>query len=322
MRRLLTRAGAAVGVTALVAAGLAGVATAPAAAAAPTYTLLNKASCVNGKAVNTAPKVRVALSFADKGPTAIGFDSIRDPDTWDYRLRAARNGSHTLTLPAVPSGYTEEFQVKLEHNPGTSRRSAYKSRTFTYKVPKCSGEPALFANSPAPRITGTLAVGRQLKAATAGWDPAPTRFSYRWQRSHAGNIKGATKATYTSTAADRGKRVRVIVTALRTGYAPMRMTSQWSALVKAGTFTTAPTPTVSGAPRAGQTLTASTGKWLPTPSKFTYQWYRGGNKVAGATSRSYKVTSKDKGRTIKVKVTAVRSGFLSKSMTSKSVTAR
>ena len=40
----------------------------------------------------------------------------------------------------------------------------------------------------------------------------------------------------------------------------------------------------------------------------SYQWYRGSKKIKGATKSKYKVTRADRGKKLRVKVTAKRSG--------------
>jgi hypothetical protein len=62
------------------------------------------------------------------------------------------------------------------------------------------------------------------------------------------------------------------------------------------------------------TLTAVPGTWSPAPATWTYQWYRSGVAISGATARTYKLTSLDKGKYVKVRVTGARSGYLTKSV--------
>jgi hypothetical protein len=70
------------------------------------------------------------------------------------------------------------------------------------------------------------------------------------------------------------------------------------------------TPTVSGAPQQGSTLTADSGTWSGSPSSFQYSWSRcdpAGNAcsaIAGATSQTYQLQQADVGHTIRVTVTA------------------
>lgn len=80
-------------------------------------------------------------------------------------------------------------------------------------------------------------------------------------------------------------------------------------------YAKAPTPTISGTATVGKTLTAKPGSWSPTP-KLSYQWYRSGTKIAGATKKTFKLTSKDAGKRLTVKVTAKGSGLQTVSKTS------
>lgn len=69
-----------------------------------------------------------------------------------------------------------------------------------------------------------------------------------------------------------------------------------------------PTPTsppiVSGTGKAGQTLVCSTGTWTGSPTAFSYQWYRDGTPIAGATSSKYVVQTSDEGLSITCTATA------------------
>ena len=67
-------------------------------------------------------------------------------------------------------------------------------------------------------------------------------------------------------------------------------------------------PTISGTPRLGRTLTANRGSWTPTPTSYSYRWYRGSTPISGATQRTYRLTSRDVGAKVRVRVTAHRSG--------------
>jgi hypothetical protein len=62
----------------------------------------------------------------------------------------------------------------------------------------------------------------------------------------------------------------------------------------------------------GQKLAAASGSWTPTPSHPSYQWYRNGTAISKATKAGYRLTSKDRGKAIKVRVTATRSGYVTK----------
>lgn len=86
-------------------------------------------------------------------------------------------------------------------------------------------------------------------------------------------------------------------------------------------LTASPTPTISGTAKIGKTLTAKAGKWKPSPVKLSYQWLRNGKKIKGATKRTYKLVTADKGKKISVKVTGKRNGYQTVSRTSKRTSA-
>ncbi|MFO6452101.1 MULTISPECIES: M1 family aminopeptidase [unclassified Aeromicrobium] len=77
--------------------------------------------------------------------------------------------------------------------------------------------PGLLTRTPRPFQSGLPKVGRTLKVNPGRWDSGVT-LSYRWYRGSKA-IKGATKKSYKLTKADRGQRIRVKVTARKTGYA-------------------------------------------------------------------------------------------------------
>jgi hypothetical protein len=65
-------------------------------------------------------------------------------------------------------------------------------------------------------------------------------------------------------------------------------------------------PAITGSAVKGQTLVASTGGWLNSPTSFTYDWKRGGVSI-GATASSYVLVAADIGATITCAVTATNS---------------
>lgn len=63
-------------------------------------------------------------------------------------------------------------------------------------------------------------------------------------------------------------------------------------------------PIISGTTELGQTLTTTNGTWTNTPTSYSYQWYRDGVAIGGATSSTYVLVSADMDATITVVVTA------------------
>ena len=114
-------------------------------------------------------------------------------------------------------------------------------------------------------------------------------------------ISGATGKTYELAPADRGKFVKVTVTGVKSGYTSTPSLSAATSVVVAA-FTTAPTPTITGTARVGQTLTALPGTWSPLAT-LTYQWKRNGSNISGATTATYVLTGADQGAAVSVAVT-------------------
>jgi len=81
---------------------------------------------------------------------------------------------------------------------------------------------------------------------------------------------------------------------------------------------TAKTPKIMGKTRVGEILTATTVGWGPIDVQLSYQWYRSGKKITGATAATYTLTKSDKGKKLTVKVTGEHDGYFSVAKTSKS----
>ncbi|MDF1488875.1 hypothetical protein [Tessaracoccus caeni] len=73
--------------------------------------------------------------------------------------------------------------------------------------------------------------------------------------------------------------------------------------------TSSANPKISGTAKVGKTLTAKPGTWKPSGVTLSYQWYRDGKKIEGATKKTYKLTKSDKGKKIVVKVKGKKSGY-------------
>jgi hypothetical protein len=185
--------------------------------------------------------------------------------------------------------------------------------------------PSVLSNSTPPAISGVPFVGEQLNSSTGNWtvagDPIGYTLAYRWQRcpdavpANCTDIPGApTTTSYTLTAADYGKRVRVVVTASNADGSA----SQGSAL--AGPIKQAPAnstpPSISGTAKVGQLLTGAQGTWTPADAALTNQWLRctdsassgSCSPIAGQTGATYTLVAADAGNHIRLRVTASTSG--------------
>lgn len=79
---------------------------------------------------------------------------------------------------------------------------------------------------------------------------------------------------------------------------------------------TGATPTISGTPQVGQTLTAAPGTWGPTGVALTYQWLAAGAPITGAKAKTYSPVAADVGKALTVKVTGTLANHTSTSKTS------
>ncbi|MGC4175055.1 hypothetical protein [Demequina sp.] len=274
-------------------------------------------------AATSTPTVTVAAgSFTTvptpkiSGSTYLGATLTATAGTWVpaastlkyqwYRSGSAISGATAKTYKLTSSDSGKKITVKV-----TGSATGYATASKTSSSLTLS---KFFTKTGSVAISGTVKVGSTVTASKGTWSPTPSSYSYQWYRDGVA-ISGATKSTYTVSTASAGKKLTVKVTAKRSGYASQPKTSA-AKTVAYGTFKTAPTPKISGTAKVGSTLKFTRGTWSPTPSSYSYQWYRSGSAISGATGSSYKLTSSDKGKTITVKVTAKKTGYTTTSRTS------
>jgi hypothetical protein len=203
----------------------------------------------------------------------------------NYTLTAADIGKTiTVTVVGTKTGFTT-----------LSKTSATTLAVVT----------ATFATSPTPTITGTATFGQTLRAVTGDWSNTPG-FTYEWRRSGSTTVIG-TADSYTLAVADVGKTITVTVVGTKTGFTTLNKTSLATAAVASATFSTAPTPTISGTANVGQILTAVTTGWVPNDGvSFTYEWKRadtaGGVGTAVGSLDKYTLAPADRGKFITVTV--------------------
>ena len=254
-------------------------------------------------AINGGPKVGQTLSATPpiwNGPfemrAGIGYQ-------W-YRGAAAIAGATRVSYTTVAADSGQLLSVNT-----TLSLSGYAPLMLSSE--QLTVAAGIFTAAPVPTVTGTARVG-QLQSASAGiWAPSGAVLSYQWYRGSSA-ISGATGRTYTTVAADNGAALKVRVRATKAGFVTTDKNSA-ARTVAAGIFTATKSVTTTGAYRFGQTLRISQG-WSPSPASTRYQWYRNGVAIKGGTETFLYLNSSYIGAKISVKVTVVKAGYASRSI--------
>jgi hypothetical protein len=176
------------------------------------------------------------------------------------------------------------------------------------------------SNVAEPDVDGRAEQGRTLSASRGRWNGTdPISYEFRWVRCGAGGgrpdgsdcglIIGATGSRYQIAGADVGSRLRVRVTA-KNADGSQTVASNPTALVVGPPVNTS-IPLVTGSALVGGVVTVQPGTWTGRqPISFSYAWLRCNNAggecvaIAGATGRSYRLTSADVGHKVRANVTA------------------
>jgi len=205
------------------------------------------------------------------------------------------NNSGILTVASNETAST--LTVKA-----TSTTDTSKSSTATVTVPALTGTVS---------ITGTAQVGQTLTANTTSLNGSGT-INYQWKRGNSSTDTNPTNigdnlSTYSLVSADEGKYIKVTVTR-----------SENIGSVDSNTLGAVTLPALTGSVNitgntiAGETLTANTSGLVGT-STLNYQWTSSSSlsgaftNISNATSSTYKLTTTDQGKYIKVNVT--REGY-------------
>ncbi|HUZ15830.1 MAG TPA: invasin domain 3-containing protein [Gaiellaceae bacterium] len=184
-----------------------------------------------------------------------------------------------------------------------------------------------FAVTSAVAISGQTTVGTPAMVTTGVYSPAATTLSYQWKLcdssgalASCSNIGGANSSSYTPVSGDVGSTLRVVETAVRSGYNNGSSTSD--AVAVDGIFATNTAVAINGTPKVGVKSTTTGGTYTPSPSGRSYQWKRcdsSGNScvaISGATYASYTPVAADVGKTLRVVETVTKSHYASGGSTS------
>jgi len=192
----------------------------------------------------------------------------------------------------------------------TAHRAGFRDVTAT-----ATSAPVSNSLADRPSIVGSAVVGTRLTATHV----LTGNVKYQWLRDGK-PIPGATAKTRTLTSSDAGRAISFRVTKKSTVTGTTIKTSAATAKVLRP-ITAAPAPVISGAATVGARLSATTGAWTGSPAR-TYQWFRNGVAISGAKSSTHTVVAGDIGTALTLTVTGTRSGYVTKSVSSKTVQVR
>jgi uncharacterized protein YjbI with pentapeptide repeats len=126
-------------------------------------------------------------------------------------------------------------------------------------------------------------------------------------------VPSATKLTYVPGKSDIGKKVRIGV--VRTDLSGTKTIQLSDELVVGKAKMNSAAPTVTGISKVSGRLTALRTTWAPGAS-YTYQWFRSGEAISGATKVSYLPSADDHQHGLSVKVCASKAYFETRCETS------
>lgn len=246
-------------------------------------------------------KLVIAPTPTISGTAVMGSTLTAMPGTWVtgtaftyqwYAGSTAITGATARTYAPTSAQAGAQISVKV-----TGQLAGYTT------VPRVSTKTPKVLLVATPTISGTAAVGSTLTAKRGTWTTGAA-VTHQWYADSSA-IAGATAATFTLTSAQAGKQISVKVTGTLTGYATASTTS-----AKTARTLVVATPTVSGTAAVGSRLTAKPGTWT-TSTVFTYQWYRNGAAISGATASTYLVRPTDAYAAVSVRVIGSRTGYAS-----------
>lgn len=304
-RAVLSRASAAVGVTAPPPAGNPPP---PPAAAAPVL----KAPPTVGTTARQGKKLTAAAgTWSGSGPIQYAFQWYRCDPTGAHCKSIHGSTKSTYIQVANDVGNTLGLTVRATNSAGTT--SAYASLVG----PVASRNYPLYASAP-PTIGGNPIPGQTLKVTTGSWSERASGFTYSWLRCNGNGricsaIPGATAATYAVTTADIGHVLVAAVQAAVDGISQVAWSVGAHVFPPPGPANSA-RPSVAGEAIVAKQLTGAAGTWSGTGTiRYAYQWYRcdvaGAHckSIHGSTKSTYTEVAKDVGNTLGLTVRATDS---------------
>lgn len=168
-------------------------------------------------------------------PTAVGSaveggKLTANPGTWagsgtityTYQwYRCDATGAHCSSIHGATAGTYKLVARDVSHTMAltvTAKDTVGKANAYGSLVGPAAAAGASLIATTQPTVSGSGAAGKPVSVSSGTWSPVATAYSYAWQRCNGNGricvpIVGATLATYTVVAADRGHQLLAIVQA-------------------------------------------------------------------------------------------------------------
>lgn len=284
----------------------------------------------------TAPSIKGTTREGDTLTASLGSWTGTPVVTYSYqwhRCDAAGASCSDLT-GATGSSYvarTSDIGATVQLTV-TARNAAGSTLATTASTAIVTMAPPVAA-SPAPSVTGTLAVGGTLRVDTGSWTGSqPTDHAYAWFRCTSsgtcGTVAISTGSSYELVQADQGSRIRARVTATNAaGSTPVYsgLTGLVAPVAVAPTVQTP--PGIAGDPRQGLWITAAPATFAGTATiAHAFTWERCDPDllacavIDGATTGSYRLTGDDVGSVVRVADTGTNTAGSARAVSTATIT--
>ena len=280
------------------------------------------AAIVGAAPVNeTAPAISGTAHVGRKLTTDLGT-WLGDPASYTIRwVRCYDDGEQACS--EIPGATASTYTIQPADNNREILLRVIAANAFGSSEPIDSartagvtyGPPTPPGNLSPPTFAGIPDEHELLTAAPGAWSGNPSSYRYQWFSCDidivtCADITGATQQTYVVTASQIGRLIGVEVIATNGLGDSDPAPSDIDGPVLMSYPRNVSSPSVSGRPQDGETLTADHGSWTSSPTSYSHQWYACNaavticERVPGATATRYHLSQRDVGQRYGVGVIA------------------